>query len=63
MTRDEWLAKAAQQLINHGGMEVGEAAAYAEDMAQRQRADNGRNPAHWDVPGTAADAEIKSWSE
>jgi len=63
MTRDQWLAKAAQQLINHGGMEVGEAAAYAEEMLTCQRADNGRNPADWDDPGAAADEEIRIWSE
>lgn len=63
MTRDEWLRKVAQRLINNGEMDVGDAAAYAEDMAGVQRTDNGRNPNEWDDPVMAADSEIRSWGE
>lgn len=62
MTRDQWLAQAAQQLMAHGGMDLGSATAYAEEMIAWQRQDNGRNPAHWDAPGDAAEREVKLWA-
>lgn len=61
MTRDQWLTKCAAQFHDKGGMESGEAAAYAITMAVVQVADNGLNPADWDKPEDAAAEEMSCW--
>lgn len=63
MTRDTWLRICAQRLIDKGGMETGEAVAYADSLAETQIADNGRNPNDWDSPGEVADEEISRWGD
>ena len=63
MTRDKWLAKCAAQFRDKGGMETGEAAAYAMTMADTEVADNGLNPARWRDPVALANAELAGWDD
>ena len=61
MTRDQWLTKCAQRLIDRGGLDAGDAAANAIECAKLQTDDNGTNPAKWDAPADAADEEMSHW--
>lgn len=63
MTRDQWLEKCAAKLRDDGGMEPGEAAAYAIRLSEAQQHDWGRNPAHWLKPERVASEEITGWED
>ena len=60
MTRDQWLRRCAQRLIEKAGMEPGEAAAMANHCAREQY---GLAPARWDKPEDAADEEMSYWTD
>lgn len=61
MTRDTWLRRCAQRLIDRGGMDTGEAAATALACAELQESEKGRRPFDWESPEDAADEEMASW--
>lgn len=63
MTRDQWLNRCAERLRDKASMEPGEAAAYAIDLSETQRADHGRNPADWANPIDVADEEVRLLSD
>ena len=63
MTRDQWLRRYAERMIDKAQVDAGEAAALSRDAAETQIADNGRNPAMWANPAAAADEELSYWAE
>lgn len=63
MTRDQWMTKFAQHLIDRGGLDAGEAAAYAKECATLQVDQYGQNPAKWQSPTDAANEEMACWAD
>jgi hypothetical protein len=61
MTRDQWIKTCAQRFIDRGGLDIGEAAAYAEECARQQKDEHGIDPAAWDAPAVAADDDMSYW--
>ena len=58
MTRDQWLRRCAQRIIDKAELDTGSAAAYADELARQQV---GREPRSWRKPEDVADEEIADW--
>lgn len=63
MTREEWELRCARRFQDVGGLEAGEAAAFAKNCAETQIEDVGDDVSEWENPEDAADTDISYWEE
>lgn len=63
MNREQWERECAQQFIDVGGLETGEAAAFARACANEQATEDGPDPANWVSPAEAAEIDMSYWGD